>query len=647
MKKNIQWIIAVSIVSLIFVWRTAQANAITGMVYEGTGCPQGTIGSSRSSDGQKLILIFDGLVAAAGPSVQEDAAAKYCRIDLTLQTNDSVVLALDARGSAQLPAGMTGNQHQDVPSATSINPVTPFVGPTDQNYLVHSMATVLAQGNPAQMTVTIILQVGVDKGSNTTDRGQLTTDSVEITLHGAPPIATTDFFTTTSGTPVSGNVLTNDSDPDGDLLQAIKVANPQYGSVVLNLDGSFIYTPTIPGYLGADYFGYKANDGVADSPVVKVNVTIQRINRPPVAQNDNYTTWQDTSLIIFDRALTVLANDTDPDRDSLGEAFVRSGPSHGLLTFNGGSGAFTYQPAPGYVGVDSFTYQVVDKVRDATPALSNIATATITVKAPQPPVITVALDMQPDSKTNVKFTTGLGNFTLDDNTPQDKDVYTNTKRLVVTPGTYTVQEQNVSGWFVTAITCTPAEKGVVDLANRQVTITAAPNDNITCIFVTQRAGKITAGKYNDRNHNHNRNGKDEWLSGWTMQLYSDPNTLVATQSTDAKGRTTFTDLRPGLYTLCELPQNGWYNITPHTLDPSYAKPCYPVRFAPGQAVAALFGNSTTPLVTGAETSNFNDVVIMELPDTDDEGNMVAPLPDPWPDAPAEGANTLFLPLVTR
>lgn len=41
-----------------------------------------------------------------------------------------------------------------------------------------------------------------------------------------------------------------------------------------------------------------------------------------------------------------------------------------------------------------------------------------------------------------------------------------------------------------------------------------------------------------------------------------------------------------------------------------------------------FGNSTTPLVTGAETSNFNDVVIMELPDTDDEGTMVAPLPDP-------------------
>lgn len=39
--------------------------------------------------------------------------------------------------------------------------------------------------------------------------------------------------------------------------------------------------------------------------------------------------------------------------------------------------------------------------------------------------------------------------------------------------------------------------------------------------------------------------------------------------------------------------------------------------------------------------------MIDLPDTDDEGNMVTPLPDPWPEAPAEGANTLFLPLVTR
>lgn len=646
MKKNVWWIIAVSLGSLIFAWSTAQANGITGLVYEGTGCPQGSIGQIIATDGQMLTLIFDQFVVSAGPNVPESAAVKSCRIDLTLQTSDSVAAVLDSRGHVQLAGGMTGNQRLNVTRASQPIPITPFLGPTNQDYFVHT-TTALTQDNPTQTTVTIILQLTVDKGGNTTDQGFITIDSFDFNLKGKPPIATTDFFTTTVDTPVSGNVLTNDSDPDGDSLQAIKVANPQYGSVVLNLDGSFTYTPTIPGYLGVDYFGYKANDGVADSPVVKVNVTIQRINRPPVAQNDNYTIWQNTSLVISNPALAVLANDTDPDQDSLGEAFKRDGPSHGVLAFDGATGAFAYKPDPGYVGVDSFTYQVVDKVRDATPALSNIATATITVKAPQPPVITIVLDTQPDSKTNFKFTGGLATFVLDDSTADDGDRHTNSKRFIVTPGAYTITEENLNGWFVTSITCTPTAKGIVDLVNRQVTINAAPNDNITCTFVIQRAGKITAGTYNDRNHNHNREGNEAWLSGWTMELYSGPTTLVATQVTNNTGRTTFANLRPGLYTLCEAPQSGWYNITPHTLDPVYAKPCYPVRFAPGQAAAALFGNSTTPLVAGAEAGAFNDVVLMELPDTNDDGNEIAPLPDPWPDAPAEGANTLFLPLVTR
>lgn len=379
MKKNIWWIIAVSIGSLMFAWSTAQANGIAGFVYEGAGCPQGSVGQRISPDGQMLTLIFDQFVVSAEPNTLESAVVKSCRIDLTLQSNDSVVASLAARGQVQLPGGMTGNQRQDVLQASQPTHVTPFVGPTNQDYFVPT-TTVLTQNNPAQTTVTIILQMTVDKGGNTTDQGFITIDSFDLNLKGKPPIAITDFFTTTVDTPVSGNVLTNDSDPDGDPLQAIKVANPQYGSVVLNLDGSFTYTPTVPGYLGVDYFGYKANDGVVDSPVVKVNVTIQRINRPPVAQNDNYTTWQDTSLVISDPALTVLANDTDPDRDSLGEAFMRNGPNHGVLTFDGATGAFVYKPNPGYVGVDSFTYQVVDKVRDATPALSNIATATITTR---------------------------------------------------------------------------------------------------------------------------------------------------------------------------------------------------------------------------------------------------------------------------
>ena len=122
---------------------------------------------------------------------------------------------------------------------------------------------------------------------------------------------------------------------------------------------------------------------LVDAPGVLANDS-DPLNLAPIAQNDNYTTFQNTSLIILDPAQGFLANDTDPDGDTLGEAIKRSDPSHGTLGFVS-IGTFSYKPEPGFVGVDSFTYQVPDKVADATPAMSNIATVTITVKAPNHP----------------------------------------------------------------------------------------------------------------------------------------------------------------------------------------------------------------------------------------------------------------------
>ncbi len=63
-------------------------------------------------------------------------------------------------------------------------------------------------------------------------------------------------------------------------------------------------------------------------------------------------------------------------------------------------------------------------------------------------------------------------------------------------------------------------------------------------------------------------------------------------------------------------------------------------------MAVLFGNSTTLLAAAAEAGEFDNVIVIDLPDTDD-GNMVTSLPDPWPDVVEEQVNAIFLPLVTR
>ena len=202
------------------------------------------------------------------------------------------------------------------------------------------------------------------------------TATVSITVNPVndPPVAVNDSYSLNQDTvltvPAAG-VLVNDTDADGDLLTAVQVSGPSHGTLTLNANGSFTYTPT-SGYHGADSFTYKANDGTADSNVATVSLTINgsiAASHPPVAVNDSYSFTQGTVLSV--PASGVLANDTDADGYPL-TAIQVSGPSHGTLTLNA-NGSFTYTPASGYQGTDSFTYKANDGAAD-----SNIATVGLT-----------------------------------------------------------------------------------------------------------------------------------------------------------------------------------------------------------------------------------------------------------------------------
>jgi hypothetical protein len=141
--------------------------------------------------------------------------------------------------------------------------------------------------------------------------------------------------------------------------------------LALNADGSFIYTPNA-NFNGSDSFTYHANDGLADSNIATVTITVNAVNDAPVANNDAYTTDEDTVLTVL--APGVLGNDTDADGDPLTAALVSS-TSNGTLALNA-DGSFDYTPNAGFNGSDSFTYHANDGTVD-----SNIATVNITVNA--------------------------------------------------------------------------------------------------------------------------------------------------------------------------------------------------------------------------------------------------------------------------
>lgn len=193
-----------------------------------------------------------------------------------------------------------------------------------------------------------------------------------ILISRAPPIAVGDTFTPTEDLPFSVDapgVLENDSADPGGTLAAVLDSDPSNGALTLNLDGSFVYTPT-HNFNGQNSFTYHATDGQLKSETVTVTLNVLAVNDKPVAAGDHYTTTEDIPLII--PAPGLLTNDEDVDGDSL-TAITDTLPLNGDLTLLP-DGSFVYQPDPGFIGHDSFNYRASDGQ-----AMSDPITVVITV----------------------------------------------------------------------------------------------------------------------------------------------------------------------------------------------------------------------------------------------------------------------------
>lgn len=217
--------------------------------------------------------------------------------------------------------------------------------------------------------------------SPTADGRDLLLDDVRVsavetlTSGNTAPLAAGDTYETNQGVPLvvpANGVLGNDSDAQSDPLTAAVDSPPAHGSLVLNPNGGFTYTPA-SGFSGADSFTYHANDGALDSNVATVSLTVKPANTAPLASAESYSTNMDTPLVV--PAAGVLTNDSDAQSDPL-TAALNAGPSHGSLVLNP-DGAFIYTPVTGYSGADSFTYHANDGALD-----SNVVTVSITVIAP-------------------------------------------------------------------------------------------------------------------------------------------------------------------------------------------------------------------------------------------------------------------------
>jgi hypothetical protein len=182
-----------------------------------------------------------------------------------------------------------------------------------------------------------------------------------------PPLLAEDTYLLDEDVPLylsAPGVLDNRSRMSGDALAAILVGNVSSGTLLLNLDGSLVYTPTCD-WAGTDTFSYTVYDGAGQSDVVTATLVVAPVPDPPVALDDLATTLPDTPV-----AISVLENDRDPDPEDVLSVVSAGLPVSGTVAISG-TNTLVYTPTT-FIGTDSVAYTVTDGMF--------VVTATVTIR---------------------------------------------------------------------------------------------------------------------------------------------------------------------------------------------------------------------------------------------------------------------------
>ncbi|GAB5404998.1 MAG: hypothetical protein Aurels2KO_32290 [Aureliella sp.] len=163
-----------------------------------------------------------------------------------------------------------------------------------------------------------------------------------------------DTFSGMEDITLSGSVAGNDSTISGGALEFAVETNPAFGSVVMNVDGSFDYTPDA-NFNGSDSFTYRVIDAASGEELVQtVWLTIAAVGDDGTFGGDlSKTTDEDVST-----AGVVTFEDT-ADGYSVSNFSLTSAATNGTASVDS-DGNWTYQPNTNFFGSDSFAVSVVD-----------------------------------------------------------------------------------------------------------------------------------------------------------------------------------------------------------------------------------------------------------------------------------------------
>ena len=198
---------------------------------------------------------FDTATVTVTVEGLDDPAIVGGPIPAQANVDGEMITPLETASAFNIPAGETPTfSVTDLPEGLMIDPATGGI-----SGMLDPSASV---SGPYETMVTVTLADGFTA-----------TTTITWVVTNPAPSATDNMATTQPDTPVTLNVLGDDTDPDGDDLTVSEVTQPTEGTVVINPDGTVTFTPNM-GVTGPVTFDYTISDGEGGTDTATVTIDV-------------------------------------------------------------------------------------------------------------------------------------------------------------------------------------------------------------------------------------------------------------------------------------------------------------------------------------------------------------------------------------
>lgn len=321
-------------------------------------------GISDSSGGRSIGTIAVTLEnpPSVGLFVTEAFVGQAQTQSVQIPTNGAVSL-LDSDGNSTREVLVNGVGKYSIDTATGIVTFTPATG-------------FVGSASP------VVIQLVDRFGQAATSSYRANVKAIPPTPPPPAPALAADAFSIVRGLNMVASIVSNESLPQGATIRI--VSDPAQGTLQLGQNGSVTFSaPT--NFVGTTSFVYEVCHPEPNETICSTTSAVISITNPqaPSLNSDSGTGQEGQSI-----SGNVLQNDSIPQNASV---TAKSQPSNGSVTF-ASNGSFSYTPAAGFVGVDSFSYEVCLPSPHEGECAQTQVTLTVTAQSvtpsQSPPVVT-------------------------------------------------------------------------------------------------------------------------------------------------------------------------------------------------------------------------------------------------------------------